>query len=81
MMKLNVVSWNIKGLGKRSRRLCVKDVCRKWKADILSLQVTIFRSFSRNLGLIYGGEGLSVSCTRRLLEDLEGYWWPGISSL
>lgn len=50
-MKINLFSWNIRGLGKDRMRESVKDACSRWKVDILVLQETKMLNFSSRDGL------------------------------
>ena len=35
-MKPRIISWNVRGLNKRDKRLRVSNLLRDWKADIVS---------------------------------------------
>ena len=39
-MNLKFVSWNVRGLNEQDKRLQVRNLIRKWKADIVCLQET-----------------------------------------
>ena len=39
-MNLKIVSWNVRGLNEQDKRLQVRNLIRKWKADIVCLQET-----------------------------------------
>lgn len=40
-MKTKILSWNVRELNKRDKRLRIIGLCRDWKADIVCLQVGI----------------------------------------
>lgn len=35
---MKIMSWNVRGLGSRKKRAAVKDVTRKFRADIVLIQ-------------------------------------------
>ncbi|KAK2975216.1 hypothetical protein RJ640_003115 [Escallonia rubra] len=37
-MDLNIISWNVRGLNKQSKRASIAATIRSWKADIICLQ-------------------------------------------
>jgi exonuclease III len=37
-MKLSILSWNVRGLNKRDKRLRVSNLLRDWKVDIVCFQ-------------------------------------------
>lgn len=37
-MKVNIVSWNVKGLNDPSKRLKIKNMMNKWRADVYCFQ-------------------------------------------
>lgn len=39
-MKVNLTSWNVRGLNKISKRKLVKSLTQRWKADIYCFQET-----------------------------------------
>ena len=39
-MSLNIVTWNVRGLNNRDKRLCLKNMIKDWRADIICLQET-----------------------------------------
>lgn len=45
IMKLSILSWNVRGLSSRDRRLYAKQMCKKWKLDVLVLQETKMEMF------------------------------------
>ena len=36
-MNLRIVSWNVRGLNEQDKRLRVRNLIQKWKADIVCL--------------------------------------------
>ena len=46
-MNLRIVSWNVRGLNEQDKRLWVKNLIRKWKADIVCLQETKMELINR----------------------------------
>ena len=51
-MNLKIVSWNVRGLNEQDKRLRVRNMFRKWKADIVCLQETKLELINR--GVIQG---------------------------
>jgi endonuclease/exonuclease/phosphatase family metal-dependent hydrolase len=53
VMKPRILSWNVRGLNKREKRLRISNLLRDWKADIICFQETkvhgISSSFVRSL--------------------------------
>lgn len=45
IMKMSILSWNVRGLSSRDRRLRVKQMCKNWKVDVLVLQETKMEVF------------------------------------
>ena len=39
-MSLNIVTWNVRGLNNRDKRLRLKNMIKDWRADIFCLQET-----------------------------------------
>jgi len=37
-MKVNIVSWNVRGLNDPSKRLQIKNLMNKWRADVYCFQ-------------------------------------------
>ncbi|XP_059429183.1 uncharacterized protein LOC132162996 [Corylus avellana] len=48
-MKLSILSWNVRGLNKRDKRLRVSNLLRDWNADVVCLQETKIQCMSRNI--------------------------------
>ncbi|KAK4607051.1 hypothetical protein RGQ29_001035 [Quercus rubra] len=46
-MNLRIVSWNVRALNEQDKRLRVKNLIRKWKADIVCLQETKMELINR----------------------------------
>ena len=51
-MNLKIVSWNVRGLNEQDKQLRVRNMIRKWKADIVCLQETKLELINR--GVIQG---------------------------
>jgi len=49
VMKPRILSWNVRGLNKRSKRPRVSNLLRDWKVDIICFQETKIQSLSRNV--------------------------------
>jgi hypothetical protein len=47
-MKPKILSWNVRGLNNRRKRLRISNLLREWKADILCFQETKVHNPSRN---------------------------------
>lgn len=39
-MKINLMSWNVRGLNNKGKRKVVKSLTHNWNADIICLQET-----------------------------------------
>ena len=37
-MNLKIISWNVRGLNERDKRLLVRNLIRNWRLDIVRLQ-------------------------------------------
>ena len=85
-MNLQILSWNVRGLHERDKRLQVKNLIRMWQADIICIQETkmklITRGFVRSLwgcyhvDWVYLGSlgalgGILVLWDSRVVENLE----------
>ena len=46
-MNLKIISWNVKGLNDRDKRLRVHNLVRKWGPDVICLQETKMESITR----------------------------------
>ena len=57
-MNLKFVSWNVRGLNEHDKRLQVRNLIRKWKADIVCLQETKLELINR--GVIFSLWGLAL---------------------
>lgn len=51
MMKTNICIWNVRGLGREKRRWGVKDLIKRWKVSIFSLQETKVQEIDRRMAL------------------------------
>ena len=49
MMKHKIISWNVRGLNERFKRLRISNLLRLWKVDIVCFQETKMVSISNNL--------------------------------
>jgi exonuclease III len=47
-MKPRILSWNVRGLNKRSKRLRISNLFRDWKVDIICFQETKVQGMSRS---------------------------------
>ena len=85
-MNLKIISWNVKGLNEKEKRLKVRNFLRTWRADIVCLQETKFEWVTRGLvrslwscpyidWLYLGSEGASsgilLMWDRRVVEKIE----------
>ena len=85
-MNLQILSWNVRGLHERDKRLQIKNLIRMWRADIICMQETkmelITRGFVRSLwgchyvdwvylGSLGASRGILVIWDRRVVEKLE----------
>jgi hypothetical protein len=48
-MKPKIVSWNVRGLNEKEKRLRIRGLLRDWKADIVCLQETKLEYISREV--------------------------------
>ena len=51
LMKIKMISWNVRGLNDPRKRLVVKNLLREWKCDVVYLQETKIASMNRQLGV------------------------------
>ena len=49
LMKIKMISWNVRGLNDSRKRLVVKNSLREWKCDVVCLQETKIASMNRQL--------------------------------
>jgi exonuclease III len=49
MMKHRILSWNVRGLNNRGKRLKISNLLRSWKVDIVCFQETKLVSISNSL--------------------------------
>ena len=49
LMKIKMISWNVRGLNDPRKRLVVKNLLREWKCDVVYLQETKIASMNRQL--------------------------------
>ena len=47
VMKIKMISWNVRGLNDPRKRLMVKNLMREWKCDVVSVQETKIASMNR----------------------------------
>jgi exonuclease III len=86
-MNLKILSWNVRGLNDRGKRLCIKNMIKDWQADIICLQETklklitdpIVRSLWRCryvdwlfLGSSGASGGILLMWDSRVVEKLKG---------
>lgn len=50
-MMMKILCWNNRGAGDRDKRIIVKETCRQWRVDILTLQETKLVSCGRKVQL------------------------------
>jgi endonuclease/exonuclease/phosphatase family metal-dependent hydrolase len=64
LIKLKILSWNVRGINELDKRLRIKGLIREWKVDLVCLMETkmeVFTSGSKFMGLpscglvLYGG--------------------------
>jgi exonuclease III len=48
-MKLKIISWIIRGLHEVDKCMCIRNLLRVWKADLVALQETKREQFSRSI--------------------------------
>ena len=85
-MNLKIVSWNVRGLNEHDKRLQVRNLIRKWKADIVCLQETKLELINRGvifslwgghhvdwlyLGSMGASGGVLLMWDNRVVEKLE----------
>ena len=46
-MNLKIISWNVRGLNDRDKRLRVRNLVRKWGLDVICLQKTKMELITR----------------------------------
>ena len=49
VMKIKMISWNVRGLNESRKRLVVKNLLREWKCDVVCLQEMKIASMNRQL--------------------------------
>ena len=47
VMKIKMISWNVRGLNDPRKRLVVKNLLREWKCDVVCLQEMKIASMNR----------------------------------
>ena len=85
-MNLKIVSWNVRGLNDKDKRLRVRSLIRMWKADIICLQETKMADINRrvvqsiwgnqhvdwiSLGSNDAAGGILLMWDRRVVEKVE----------
>ena len=85
-MNLKIVSWNVRGLNEQDKRLRVRNMFRKWKANIVCLQETKLELINRGvifslwgghhvdwlyLGSVGASGGVLLMWDNRVVEKLE----------
>ncbi|KAM3222863.1 hypothetical protein P3L10_022133 [Capsicum annuum] len=62
-MKLNLVSWNVRGLNDRGKRRVVKNCIEQWRADIVCLQETKLQgNLQEIVKQLWGGRWVNFAC-------------------
>jgi hypothetical protein len=46
-MKPKILSWNVRGLNERDKRLRVRNLLKEWKAHVICLEETILENLLR----------------------------------
>ena len=49
VMKIKLISWNVRGLNDHRKRLVVKNLLREWKCDVVCFQETKIASTNKQL--------------------------------
>ena len=85
-MNLKIVTWNVRGLNDREKRLQIKNLIKMWRADVICLQETKMELMSRSLvkslwgchymdwaclGSVGASGGILVMWDRRVVEKVE----------
>jgi exonuclease III len=85
-MNLKIVSWNVRGLNDKDKRLRMRHLIKLWKADVICLQETKMAEFSRrviqslwgnqhvdwtSLGSNGAAGGILLMWDRRMVEKVE----------
>ena len=61
-MNLKIISWNVRGLNERDKRLRVRNLIRNWRLDIVCLQETKMELITRVVILsLWGGQHVDWS--------------------
>ena len=47
IMNLKIVSWNVRGMNDKDKSLCMRNLIKLWKADVICLQETKRAEFNR----------------------------------
>ena len=51
VMKIKMISWNVRGLNDPRKRLVVKNLMQEWKCDVVCLQETKIASMNTKASL------------------------------
>jgi hypothetical protein len=54
LMKLKILSWNVRGLNEEEKRMRIKGLIREWMEDIVYLQETKLQFINREVLRVYG---------------------------
>jgi exonuclease III len=49
LMKLKILSWNVRGINELDKRLRIKELIRDWKVDLVCLMETKMEVISREV--------------------------------
>jgi hypothetical protein len=86
LMKPKILSWNVRGLNEKDKRMWIKGLLRDWKVDVISLQETKLEFVSREvvrslwgclhvdwcyLGVRGASGGILLMWGRRVVEKVE----------
>jgi endonuclease/exonuclease/phosphatase family metal-dependent hydrolase len=72
-MNVKILSWNVRGLNDRDKRLQVRSFIKQWRADIICLQETKLELVSRRIVHSLWGIIMWTGCFLVLLVLLGGF--------
>ncbi|RVX16749.1 hypothetical protein CK203_006241 [Vitis vinifera] len=74
LMKLKIMSWNVRGLHDPDKRMVIKTMVRKYKPDLVCFQETKMKEMSDRIGFVWVFSGLYGPCNgkerREMWEEL-----------
>ena len=89
-MKPKILSWNVRGLNDRNKRLRIKSLLRMWKGDVVCFQETKLQFIDRRIvrslwgcskvGWAYlaslgASGGVLLMWDKRVVEAIEEVYW------